>query len=138
MATARPGDFKGEGAVRGGEEGREDHADNGGRSAVHPKDLPAVRRPAAPNTGDAKRDQKYQKEQDKLVANQQKERDNLQKRQDKEHEQLTRQKADNARTQQVEQKHTQQTQHMQERHTQQTQQMEQRQSASHSSGGRPR
>jgi WXXGXW repeat (2 copies) len=135
VATAKPGDFK-NGAVRGGVAGgRAESA--GGRTPVHPNDLPAVQRPAAPNTGDAKQDQKYQKEQDKLVANQQKERDNLQKQQDKEHQQLTKQKANDTRTQQVEQKHTQQTQQLQQKHTQQVQQMQQRQSApaSHPSGG---
>jgi hypothetical protein len=139
VATARPGDFKGNGAVRGGEAGGRAES-GGGRTPVHPNDLPAVQRPAAPNTGNAKQDQKYQKEQDKLVANQQKERDNLQKQQDKEHQQLTKQKADDARTQQVEQKHTQQTQQLQQKHTQQVQQMQQRQSAPapRSSGGRPK
>ncbi len=38
--------------------------------AVHPKELPPIERPAAPNTGNAKLDQKYQKQQDKLVAKQ--------------------------------------------------------------------
>jgi hypothetical protein len=46
--------------------------------AVHPKDLPPVERPAAPNTGNAKQDQKYQKQQDKLVAKQNQDRQKLQ------------------------------------------------------------
>jgi WXXGXW repeat (2 copies) len=103
--------------------------------AVHPKDLPAVARPAAPNSGNAKTDQKYQKEQDKLVANQTKERQNLQQKQDNEHAQMTRQKATPQRTQQVEQQHAQQTHQLQQTHTQQTQQMQQRQAPPASRGG---
>jgi flagellar biosynthesis GTPase FlhF len=136
VATARPGDFK-TGAVRGGEAGG--RAENtGGRSAVHPSDLPAVQHGAAPNTGNASKDKKYQQEQDKLQTKQTQERQKLQQQQDKEHQQLTKQKADDARTQQVEQKHAQQTQQLQQRHTQQTQQMQQRQApppAQHESGG---
>jgi hypothetical protein len=108
--------------------------------AVHPKDLPAIERPAAPNTGNAKLDQKYQKQQDKLVASQNKDRQQLQQKQDNEHQQLAKQKSNEGRTQQVEQQHQQQTQQLQQTHTQQTQQMQQRQSAgggaSHGGGGR--
>jgi hypothetical protein len=136
VATARPGDFKGNGAVRGGEAGG--RADNGGgRSVVHPKDLPARERAAAPNTGNANMDKKYQQQQDKLGQQQDKERQKLQAQQDKEHQQLAKQKADDTRTQQVEQKHTQQTQQLQQKHTQQTQQMQQRQApAPHPAGGK--
>jgi hypothetical protein len=107
-------------------------------TAVHPRDLPAIEHPAAPNTGNAKRDQTYQKQQDKLVTQQNRERQNLQQRQDTEHQQLSRQKANEGRTQQVEQRHSQQTQQMQQRHTQQTQHLQQRSSGggggSHQSG----
>jgi hypothetical protein len=102
--------------------------------ASHPKDLPPVQRPAAPKTGNAKVDQKNQKEQDKLVATQNQERQKLQKTQDQEHQQLAKQKAPPERTQQVEQQHQQQTQQLHEMHTQQVQQMQQRQSG----GGAPR
>ncbi len=106
-------------------------------TAVHPRDLPPVARPAAPNTGNAKLDQKYQQQQDKLVANQTKERQQLQQKQENEHQQLAKQKANDAKTQQVEQRHTQQTQQLQQTHTQQTHQMEQRQAPPHAgSGGR--
>jgi hypothetical protein len=97
--------------------------------ASHPKDLPPIERPPTPKTGNAKQDQKYQKQQDKLVAQQNQDRQKLQQTQDKEHQQLAKQKADPARTQQVEQKHQQQTQQMHQGHTQQMQQMQQRQSA---------
>ena len=97
--------------------------------ASHPKDLPPIERPATPKTGNAKQDQNYQKQQDKLVAQQNQDRQRLQRQQDKEHQQLAKQKADPARTQQLEQKHQQQTQQMHQGHTQQTQQMQQRQSS---------
>jgi hypothetical protein len=97
------------------------------KPVVHPNDLPAHERPAAPNTGDANQDRKYQQQQDKLAAQQQKERQNLQNQQDKEHAQLTKQRAADTQKQQVEQKHQQQTQELQQRHTAQTQNLQQRQ-----------
>ena len=104
-------------------------AENGGRAAtpVHPNDLPPMERSAAPNTGDPKLDQKYQKQQQKLQQQQDKERQKLQQQQEKEHQQLAQQNADDAKKQQVEQKHQQQTQQMQQRHVQQQQTMQQRQ-----------
>jgi hypothetical protein len=98
-------------------------------TAVHPKDLPPVERPAAPKTGNANLDQKYRQEQDKAVAKQNQDRQKLQQQQDREHQQMTKQKADQARTQEVEQRHQQQTQHMQQGHEQQMRQMQQRQSS---------
>jgi hypothetical protein len=98
--------------------------------AAHPKELPPVERGAAPNTGNAKQDQKIQKQQEQLVQKQNQDRQKLQQQQDKEHQQLTKQNAGQEKTQQVEQRHQQQTQQMQQKHTQQTQQMQQR-----SSGG---
>ena len=97
-------------------------------TAVHPKELPPIGR-SAYKTGNAKLDQKYQKQQDQVVAKQTQDRQKLQQRQDKEHQQLARQKADPVKTQQVEQRHQQQTQRMQQGHTQQMQQMQQRQSS---------
>jgi Skp family chaperone for outer membrane proteins len=94
--------------------------------ASHPKELPPIQR-SAPNTGNAKLDQKYQKQQGKLIAQQNHDRQKLQQQQDKEHQQLAKQKANQEKTQQVEQRHQQQTQQLQQRHTQQTQQMQQRQ-----------
>src|SRR5271167_2822342 len=81
-ATSRPGDFKGSGAVAA-REGGAVHGDGArpennkaarGNTAVHPKELPPAERPAAPNTGDAKQDKKYQQQQDKLQGQQEKER----------------------------------------------------------------
>jgi WXXGXW repeat (2 copies) len=117
-----------------------EHSENNAdrTAAVHPKDLPAIEHPAAPNTGDAKLDQKYQQQQDKLVARQQKERQQLQQQQDKEHEQLAKQKADSQRTQQIEQKHQQETQEMAQRHTQQMQDLQRRQQPQRENAAKPR
>jgi len=89
--------------------------------AVHPKDLPPVERPPAAKTGNSKADQKYQKQQDKLVAKQNQERQKLQQKQDKEHQQMVKHQANEAKTQQMEQRHQGQTQQLQQRHTQQMQ-----------------
>jgi hypothetical protein len=94
--------------------------------AVHPKELPPVKA-SAPSTGNPKLDQKYQQQQDKVVAKQNQERQQLQQKQDQQHQQLTQQKAPPAKMQQVEQQHQQQTQQMQQVHTQQMQQVQQRQ-----------
>jgi hypothetical protein len=95
--------------------------------ANHPKELPPIEHPAPINTGNAKLDQKYQKQQEQVITKQTQERQNLQQKQEAQHQQLTRQNASPARTQQVEQQHQQQTQQLQQRHTQQMQQMQQRQ-----------
>lgn len=148
-ATQRPGEFSGHveaareagapyhpPANRGGAPAPRNDAgtrpeENGGRTAgaaaVHPRDLPAAERPPAPNTGDAKLDQKYQKQQQKLAQQQSKEREQLQKQQDKEHQQMAKQKDNEARTPQLEQKHQQQTQQLQQRHAGQMQELQQRQ-----------
>jgi hypothetical protein len=125
-ATPRPGAFTDKGVVagRGG-------ANNGAHPPVHPNEIPAAERPAAPNTGNPKTDQKYQKQQDKLAAQQNKERSKLQQQQDREHTQLTKQKADDNRRQQVEQRHQQQTQQLVQRHSEQQQRMQTRQQPAH-------
>jgi WXXGXW repeat (2 copies) len=106
------------------------HANNNAtKPAVHPKDLPAAERAAAPNTGNAKTDQKYQQQQDKLYAQQGKERQKLQQKQDQEHQKLTKQNANDQRNQQVEQKHQQQTQQLVQKHVQQQRNLAQRQQA---------
>ncbi len=117
-ATPRPAEFNNRGAENSG---------GHGSTAVHPKDLPPATRSAPPNTGNAKLDQKYQQQQDKLAAQQEKERQKLQQQQDKQHQQLAKQNANEQRKQQVEQQHQQQTQQLVQKHTQQQQQMQQRQ-----------
>jgi hypothetical protein len=100
---------------------------NASRPAVHPKELPAIEHPAAPNTGNAQRDQKYQQQQDKMLAKQQQERQNLQQKQEQEHQRAQQQNANQARQQQMEQRHQQQTQQLQQKHVQQQQRMTQKQ-----------
>jgi WXXGXW repeat (2 copies) len=147
-ATDRPGSFKGNGVVQAREAGGkyEPPANRGAGAhpgtpaaaahpAVHPNDMPAYERPAAPNTGNAKTDAKYQKQQQKLYDQQNKERQKLQAQQDKEHAKAEQTKANDAAKAQMEQRHAQQTQAMQQRHMQQTQQMQQRQAPRAPSGG---
>jgi len=105
--------------------------------ASHPKDLPPIERATAPNTGNARQDQKYQQQQQKLVTQQNQERQKLQQQQDKQHQQLTRQNAPPQRVQQVEQQHQAQTQQLQQRHVQQMQQAQPR-GGGGSRGGRGR
>lgn len=156
-ATAKPGDFKGKEVVKAREAGAlhnegDTRAGNTGGAKpetgarvvgegkpVHPKDLaPAEKRPA-PNTGNAKMDQKYQQQQEKLAKQQEADHQKLQAKQDADHAKLQKQQANEARQQQLEQKHQQQTQQLEQKHTQQSQKMEQRQAPkpkpSNNSGG---
>ena len=99
-ATAKAGDFSEHSAV--GARGAENaHAGAEPSNAVHPHDLPAIDHPAPANSGDTKADSKYQKQQDKLIANQQKERDKLQQKQEAEHQK----QMNDTQKQQLEQKH---------------------------------
>jgi hypothetical protein len=135
-ATARPSEFKGNGIVAAREAGapytpaNRGGEDRGGTArpstAVHPHDLPAVEHPSLPSTGNPKQDQKYQQQQDKMLAKQQQERDKLQQQQDREHQQASKQQANQERQQQMEQRHQQQTEQLQQRHQQQQQQFTQR------------
>ena len=146
-ATGKPGDFKGSDVVKASEAGGRytppanrggtaARPENNAATAGHVRDLPPAERPAAPNTGDAKLDKKYQKEQDKQYAQQQKERTKLQQQQEKEDQKVAKQTND-AKKQQVEQQHQQQTQDLVQRHQQQNQAMQQRMQAAPRSGGRP-
>jgi hypothetical protein len=101
---------------------------------VHVKDLPPREKAAAPNTGNAKLDQKYQQQQEKLAARQDQERQKLQQRQEQDHQRAARQQNSEARTQQLEQKHQQQTQQLQQRHEAQQQHLQQRQQPSRPKG----
>lgn len=136
-ATARAGEFHGSAVVAAREAGGEYHApDNRAGSstgahstAVHPNDLPPMS-PAASNSGNAKKDQKYQQQQQKLMDKQNQERQKLQLRQDKEHAQMTKQHADPGQQQQTEQRHQQQTQELQQRHQGEMQELQSRQGSS--------
>jgi hypothetical protein len=144
-ATARPGDFKNEykpatseGHYNAPAKGNESPAAQ--KTAVHPNDLQPHERMPAPNTGDAKRDQKYQQQQDKLYTKQQQDHQKLQQKQDQEHAHQAKQNASEAQKQQTEQKHQQQTQHMEQQHAQQQQHMTQQHvpaPAPHEGGGKP-
>jgi hypothetical protein len=96
------------------------------RPAVHPNELPARQPFAAPNTGNASRDQKLQQSHDKLVAKQDQERQQLQQKQDQDHQRQASQKSNDAAKQQLEQTHQQQTQKLQQKHTQQEQHMQEK------------
>jgi WXXGXW repeat (2 copies) len=156
-ATPRPGSFNDRGVVKAKEGGRYNpparteknatvrtegkgsvrsenkatsRADAGNAArpnVVHPKDLPPFQRPAAPNTGSSKVDQKYQQQQDKLFQRQEQERQKLQQKQEQEHQRMTQQRADDARRQQTEQRHQQQTAELAQRHEQQQQKLQQKQ-----------
>ena len=154
-ATPRPGDFSGRGVVKAREAGAPYHPPAsrgaGGRGAqpagraennrpgniVHPKDIPPVERRPAPNTGNAKQDQKYQKQQEKMYAQQDRERQKLQQKQEQEHQRYTQRSAPPAKTQQLEQRHQQQTQQLQQKHEAQQQRMQQRQPPPRESGSKP-
>jgi hypothetical protein len=97
------------------------------RTANHTNDLPPIARPAKTNSGNAKADQKYEKQQDNLINKQNQERQSLQAKQDNEHQRMTQQKASDSRTQQVEQKHQQQTQQLSNKHAAQQQTLQARQ-----------
>jgi hypothetical protein len=151
-ATPRPGDFNGHdtvaareaGTVHASETNRSENnavdASRGGnaspevrsnasasRPVIHPNDIPPAEKPPAPNTGNAKLDQKYQQQQEKLADKQAKENQKLQQRQDQEHQRANQQHANEARQQQMEQRHQQQTQQLVQKHQQENQRLQQRQ-----------
>src|SRR5580698_1936184 len=130
-ATARPGEMKGAGAVPAREAEEHPGAEQGARPAVpnDAKDLQSHPRPAAPNTGNAKQDRKYQQE---------KEHQKLAAQQEKEHQKLAKRSDNDPAKQQMEQRHQQQTQQMEQRHAQQQEQMEQRQQPRAGGGARPK
>ncbi len=109
-ATSRPGDVGGHAAPA-----------NEDRTAVHPRDLPPIARPAPADSGNARADQQYEQRQSQLIAKQTQERQALQQRQEAEHRQQP-----NA-PQELEQRHQQQTQQQAQQHAAQQQRLETRQ-----------
>ncbi len=103
-------------------------------NAVHAAELPPVAQPAPPNTGDQRRDQKFQQDQQKLVSQQTQERQQLQQKQDQDHQRLTQRGADPAAMQKVEQQHTQQTQQLSQKHSQQMQKLQAKEQPHHDQG----
>jgi hypothetical protein len=163
-ATAKPGAFKESGAVAAKEGGTVHTAaeTNNARPAaepahaatesnrppaaetarpapaVHAKDIPPAEHVAAPNTGNAKNDLKFQQQQQKLETQQTKERQTLQTKQDQDHQRLPPKPANEPKQQKLEQIHQQQTQQLQQKHTQQQQQLQQHQQpASHAAAPKP-
>ena len=133
-ATPRAGEIRSNRIPANSEGGAVSHPgrpeNNGGNrppNIVHPKDVPQHERPATPNTGNPKLDQKYQQQQQKLQQRQDQDHQRLQQRQDQEHQRQTQQKANDSRQQQLEQQHQRQTQQLEQKHTQQQQKVQQRQ-----------
>jgi len=141
-ATQRPGSFHGSAVVPAREAGGryEPPANRRGNNNAarpdnnpnrppfaHAKEITPHDRPAPPNTGNPKLDQKYRQQQDRLYSEQAQEHQKLQQKQEQDHQRLAQQNANEARRQQVEQRHQQQTQQMEQRHTQQQQRMQERQ-----------
>ena len=150
-ATTKPGSFRGRSVVQAREAGAPYHPpanrgnteargngaanrpaynnanNNRPPSATHVRELPQPERRSAPNTGNAKLDQRYQRQQQKLYSQQDRERQKLQQRQEQDHQRMAQQRNAQARTQQLEQRHQQQTQKLQQKHEAQQQHMQQRQ-----------
>jgi hypothetical protein len=133
-ATQKPGAFsaRGNAAVEaaGAVHNSPSRAENNAArpsNYVHPNDMPPAERRAAPSTGNAKQDQKYQQQQEKLRTQQDQERQKLQQKQEQDHQRLAQQRADDTRKQLVEQKHQQQTQQLMQKHDQQQQRLQERQ-----------
>jgi WXXGXW repeat (2 copies) len=146
-ATARPTEFSGQGVVGAREAGAPYHPPanrpapesrpaNTPSAPVNPTHAAEVQphQAAPPNTGNPKLDQKYQQQQNKLIAKQNQQHQQLQQQQEAEHQRAAQQAASDAQKQQMEQRHQQQTQQMEQHHTQQQQQLQQHQQPSHSEG----
>jgi hypothetical protein len=139
-ATARPGEFRGEGVVTAREAGgayhpapnqghgqpanvgAAPHAGGGHASELQPHTAPTPR-----NTGDPKLDQKYQQQQQKLIDKQNQEHQKLQQQQEREHQQTQQRNVDQQKQQQMEQHHQLQTQQMEQRHSEQQQNLQSKQ-----------
>jgi hypothetical protein len=102
---------------------------------AHASDLQPHQVTTSPSTGNAKLDQRYQQQQQNLVAKQNLEHQQFQQRQQQEHQRATQQNFAQPQQQQMEQRHQQQTQQMEQRHTQQMQSLQTRQAGP--GGGRP-
>ncbi len=162
-ATERPGDFR-QHAVPAREAGGPYQPGNRGeanrgnaprpggevpRPPTHARDITPHQQFERPNTGNARQDQKYAQQQQKLYAKQQQEHQKMVQKQEQDHQQLqqqeqraqqnqARQHQYEAHQQQMEQRHAQQTQQMEQRHMEQQQHMQQRQqphTPPHNEGG---
>jgi capsular polysaccharide biosynthesis protein len=102
---------------------------------THASELPKHQVTAPTSTGNPKVDQRYQQQQEKLVAKQNQQHQKLQQQQEREDQRATQQNYQAQQHQQVEQRHQQQTTHMEQQHIQQTEHL-QTQQGGHP-GGRP-
>jgi hypothetical protein len=143
-ATAKPGDFR-SGAVAARQAGGAYKAppanaarpgnENRPATEARPGNAPANTHASElqphqytpPNTGNAKTDQKYQQQQQKLANKQNQEHQKLQQQQEKEHQQAEKRSSSDAQKQTMEQRHAQQTQQLEQKHATQQQHLEQRQ-----------
>jgi YXWGXW repeat-containing protein len=128
-ATAKPGDFKGS-VVPAREAGapykapeRTAPANEARPANTHASEV-QPHKYAAPTTGNAETDKKYQQQQDKMAAKQNQEHQRLQQQQEKEHQQMAQKNASEAQKQQMEQRHAQQTQQLEQKHTAQQQKVQ--------------
>jgi len=96
-------------------------------SAVHPNELPPIGRATASSTGNPKADQRYSREQERVLADQEKERQKLEQKQEQEHQRLAQRNANEAARQQLERKHEQQTRQLSQRQAQEMQRLQERQ-----------
>jgi len=135
-ATDRPGSFKGGGVVAAEQAGapyrppanrpatpaaRQESAMPA--APTHAKEVQPHPQPAPSYTGNAKADQHYDQQQQKLNTQQEQEHQKLAQQQEAEHQRAMQQQANQAHMQQMEQQHQMQTQQMEQRHSQQQQQM---------------
>src|SRR5271163_3295374 len=104
--------------------------------AAHASDL-ETHKTTAPNTGNAKTDQKYQKQQNNLVAKQTQDHQKLAQQQEKEHQSLAKTNASEPQKQAVEQRHRQQTQQLEQKHAAQTQKVQTKQQPAKAPASKP-
>jgi WXXGXW repeat (2 copies) len=149
-ATDKPGSFKGSGVVAAQEAGAPYRPPvNRAVTApgtyqrqetpppVHAKDVQPHPQPAPPYTGNAKADQHYQQQQQKLYARQEQEHQKLAQQQEAEHQRTMQQQASQAQMQQMEQRHQMQTQQMEQKHYEQQQQLMRQAPPPQHSGSKP-
>jgi hypothetical protein len=137
-ATARPGEFD-RGAVPAREASAPNEGARGENNVPRPgnaggneaRDLQPHEVPKPPSTGNDKVDQKYQQQQQKLVAKQNAEHAKLAQKQDADHQRAAQKNYNDAQKQQVEQRHQQQTQQLEQKHTQQQQHLASHQQSGH-------
>ena len=108
------------------------------RPPNHASELPKHEAPPPSNTGNAKQDQKYQQQQQKLNTRLNQQHQKLAQQQAKEDQRLQQQHASEAQRQQTEQRHAQQTQQMEAKHQQQLQRLQQKQAPPKEREGPPK